>query len=90
MTVLDHNRHLLVSLLDGTGIGYRVPEATYLAWLDCRDCGFDDDPFEVFRGRGVQLGAGTDYGPGGEGFVRLNMATSGSILAATIAAMATT
>jgi bifunctional pyridoxal-dependent enzyme with beta-cystathionase and maltose regulon repressor activities len=38
----------------------------------------------------VQLGAGTDYGPGGEGFVRLNMATSGSILAATIAAMATT
>jgi bifunctional pyridoxal-dependent enzyme with beta-cystathionase and maltose regulon repressor activities len=43
----------------------------------------------VFRSRGVQLGAGTDYGPGGAGFVRLNMATSGPILAATIAAMAT-
>jgi cystathionine beta-lyase len=89
---LDRNRRLTAELLAEhlPAVRYRVPEATYLAWLDCRDCGFDDDPFEVFRGRGVQLGAGTDYGPGGEGFVRLNMATSGSILAATIAAMATT
>jgi cystathionine beta-lyase len=89
---LDRNRRLTAELLAEhlPAVRYRVPEATYLAWLDCRHCGFDDDPFEVFRGRGVQLGAGTDYGPGGEGFVRLNMATSGSILAATIAAMATT
>ena len=88
---LDRNRRLTADLLGAhlPAVRYRVPEATYLAWLDCRACGFDDDPFEVFRGRGVQLGAGTDYGPGGEGFVRLNMATSGSILAATIAAMAT-
>lgn len=88
---LDRNRRLAAELLAEQlpSVRYRIPEATYLAWLDCRACGFDDDPFEVFRGRGVQLGAGTDYGPGGAGFVRLNMATSGPILAATIAAMAT-
>ena len=88
---LDGNRRLAAELLAEhlPAVRYRIPEATYLAWLDCRACGFDDDPFEVFRSRGVQLGAGTDYGPGGAGFVRLNMATSGPILAATIAAMAT-
>ncbi len=88
---LDRNRRLAAELLAEQlpSVRYRIPEATYLAWLDCRACGFDDDPFEVFRSRGVQLGAGTDYGPGGAGFVRLNMATSGPILAATIAAMAT-
>jgi cystathionine beta-lyase len=88
---LDRNRRLAAELLAEQlpSVRYRIPEATYLAWLDCRACGFDDDPFEVFRGRGVQLGAGTDYGPGGAGFVRLNMATSGPILAATIAAMST-
>jgi cystathionine beta-lyase len=88
---LDRNRRLAAEVLAEhlPAVRYRIPEATYLAWLDCRACGFDDDPFEVFRSRGVQLGAGTDYGPGGAGFVRLNMATSGPILAATIAAMAT-
>jgi cystathionine beta-lyase len=88
---LDRNRRLTAELLGAhlPAVRYRIPEATYLAWLDCRACGFDDDPFEVFRGRGVQLGAGTDYGPGGAGFVRLNMATSAAILAATITAMAT-
>jgi cystathionine beta-lyase len=87
----DRNRRLTAELLGAhlPAVRYRIPEATYLAWLDCRACGFDDDPFEVFRGRGVQLGAGTDYGPGGAGFVRLNMATSAAILAATITAMAT-
>ena len=88
---LDRTRRLTAELLAEhlPAVRYRIPEATYLAWLDCRACGFDDEPFEVFRGRGVQLGAGTDYGPGGLGFVRLNMATSGPILAATIAAMST-
>ena len=28
------------------GVGYLVPDATYLAWLDCRELGLGDDPAE--------------------------------------------
>jgi cystathionine beta-lyase len=81
MTVLDHNRHRLTGLLDGTGIGYRVPEATYLAWLDCRGLGLDGDPAAWFLDRAkVALSVGPDFGPPGAGHVRLNLATSPSIL----------
>lgn len=87
---LDRNRHLLTALLSEhlPAVGYRMPEATYLAWLDCRACGFDDEPFEVFRSRGVQLSPGLDFGHLGAGHVRLNMATSADILARTVEAMA--
>ena len=59
-------------------MGYRVPEATYLAWLDCRGLGLGDDPAAVFRDRGrVALSSGPNYGPeAGRGFARLNFATA--------------
>lgn len=58
------------------------PEATYLAWLDCRGLGLSAaSPQEFFlREAQVALGAGGDFGPGGEACVRLNFATSASIL----------
>ena len=49
-----------------------VPQATYLAWLDCRDAKLGD-PFEFFMQKAkVALSDGIAFGPGGEGFVRLN------------------
>lgn len=41
---LDHNRHLLDSLLRKhlPEIGYQPPQATFLTWLDCRALGLDD------------------------------------------------
>ena len=38
---LDRNRHLLGELLNAylPAVHYRLPEATYLAWLDCRELG---------------------------------------------------
>ncbi|MFM7536089.1 MAG: MalY/PatB family protein [Acidimicrobiales bacterium] len=81
MAVLDHNRHLLASLLDGSGIGYSLPEATYLAWLDCRSLGLDDDPAAWFLDHArVALSIGPDFGPPGVGHTRLNLATSPTIL----------
>ena len=72
-------------------VGYRGQEATYLAWLDCRALGLGDDPSVAFRERGrVALNPGTEFGPGGEGFVRLNLATSRAILADAVARMAAT
>jgi cystathionine beta-lyase len=50
-------------------------EATYLAWLDCRQVGTPGDPFDFFlREAKVALMDGKEFGRGGEGFVRLNFA----------------
>ena len=92
---LDANRHLLAQLLAQhlPSVGYQVPEGTYLAWLDCRSLGVEDPPAEpglvtlsvgpaaLFAEQAkVGLSAGTAFGTGGSGHVRLNFATSQAIL----------
>ncbi|GGR77728.1 MULTISPECIES: MalY/PatB family protein [Streptomyces] len=63
------------------GVRYRMPQATFLAWLDCRELGLEPDPYTFFRDEArVLLSDGRAFGPGGEGFVRLNFATSRGIL----------
>jgi cystathionine beta-lyase len=50
-------------------------EATYLAWLDCRETGIPGNPFDFFlKEAKVALNNGVTFGRGGEGFVRLNFA----------------
>jgi cystathionine beta-lyase len=85
--VLDENRLELAELLRRhvPGAVYHPPDATYLAWIDCRACGFDDEPVEVFRRRDVELSPGPSFGR--PGHVRLNFATSPGILAAMVEAM---
>ena len=88
---LDSNRRLLAELLAEhlPQVGYRVPQATYLAWLDCRALGLGTDPAAVFRERGrVALSPGPDFGTGGEGHARLNFATSPEVLAEAVERMA--
>ena len=51
------------------------PEASFLVWLDCRDlkkAGIEDIP-GFFTGAGLALNDGSMFGPGGEGFMRLNV-----------------
>jgi len=90
MGVLDENRHRLSELLDQylPGALYRAPDATYLAWIDCSILGEGDAPFELFQSRGVELSPGTQFGAGGSGHVRLNFATSPSVLEQVVATMA--
>jgi cystathionine beta-lyase len=88
---LDSNRRLLAELLAEhlPQVGYRVPQATYLAWLDCRALGLGTDPAAVFRERGrVALSPGPGFGTGGEGHARLNFATSPAVLAQAVERMA--
>lgn len=88
---LDDNRHLLAELVAEQlpGVRLRLPEATYLAWLDCRDLGLGNDPAAVFRSRGrVALSEGPHFGPRGVGGARLNFATSPEILREAIRRMA--
>lgn len=62
-----------------------VPEATYMTWLDCNpllESGMiTDSPFDFFlKEAKVALSDGSKFGPGGEGFVRLNFACPRSVL----------
>ncbi|MEH0573635.1 MULTISPECIES: aminotransferase class I/II-fold pyridoxal phosphate-dependent enzyme [Streptomyces] len=88
---LDENRRLLAALLAEhlPGVVHRPGEATYLAWLDCRALGLGDDPASVFLERGrVALSSGPDFGTGGTGHVRLNLATSPELLTEGVRRMA--
>jgi len=56
-------------------------EGTYLAWLDCRDMKIDGSPYEFFLQEAkVAFNDGKIFGPGGEGFVRLNFGCPRSML----------
>ena len=88
---LDENRRLLADLLRRhvPAIGYEPPQGTYLAWLGCRGLALEEDPAEVFLREGkVALNAGAAFGTGGEGHVRLNLATSPEILDQAVRRMA--
>ena len=90
LTHLDSQRTLLASLLHEflPDVGYVAPAATYLAWLDCRALGLGDDPSATFLQRGVRLSEGPNFGREGNGFARLNFATSSSVLRQMVARMA--
>ncbi|WP_320782621.1 MalY/PatB family protein [Streptomyces sp. CRN 30] len=88
---LDDNRRLLARLLAEhlPAVRYVPAEGTYLAWLDCRGLGLEEDPAEVFLRRGrVALNSGKDFGTGGAGFVRLNLATSPDLITEAVLRMA--
>ena len=87
---IDANAAALPELLDrnALAIGYRKPQASFLAWLDCRLLGAGDDPAAVFLERGrVALSPGPDFGTQGRGFARLNMGTSPELLAEAVRRM---
>lgn len=88
---IDANRHLLGDLLEThlPETRYQLPEATYLAWIDCRELGLGDDPAAAFLEQSrVALSSGTGFGAEGNGFARLNLATSPAILTEAVTRMA--
>jgi len=88
---LASNRALLGERLAAElhGVAWTPPEATYLAWLDCRRLALGDEPGAAFLERGrVALSRGLDYGRPGAGFVRLNFGTSPELVRETVRRMA--
>lgn len=83
LRAIESNRQLLATLLAEKlpGVRFRMPRASYLAWLDCRDLNWGDDPaahaLDVAR---VALSPGQDFGTQGRGFMRLNFACSPAVL----------
>jgi cystathionine beta-lyase len=55
-----------------------VPEATYMIWLDCRKMGKSGKDLQHFfvHEAGVGMNEGSVFGPGGEGFMRMNVGTT--------------
>jgi cystathionine beta-lyase len=102
---LDSHRALLRDLLRDRvpALRWTPPEATYLAWLDCRGTGPGADDRDTGRGDvtaisgpaaafletgRLALSSGSNFGPGGAGHVRLNFATSRAVLVEAVERMA--
>ncbi|MDO9598537.1 MAG: PatB family C-S lyase [Azoarcus sp.] len=66
------------------GLRTTSPEATYLAWIDCREAALDD-PAAFFEAAGVGLSDGKGFGLAG--FVRLNFGCPRSTLDEALARM---
>ncbi len=64
-------------------IRFRTPEATFLLWLDFRALGLSQKQLTdiLINKAGVGLNDGTVFSPGGEGFMRMNVAVSRKVLA---------
>lgn len=83
IATLDSNRHYLAELLSIKipQIKYRIPQNSYLAWLDLSDLHMGINPSSVLLERGkVAMNSGSSFGLHTSQFVRLNFATSHSIL----------
>ncbi|HEY9497960.1 MAG TPA: aminotransferase class I/II-fold pyridoxal phosphate-dependent enzyme [Terrimesophilobacter sp.] len=88
---LDASRRLLASLLAEhlPRVGYRMPQATYLAWLDFRELGWGDDPaVHALEHAKVALSNGLPFGGSSSGFARLNFACSPEVLTEAVSRLA--
>jgi cystathionine beta-lyase len=88
--VADNHRRLAALLAEHLpAVGYRAPDAGYLAWLDCRQLDLGDDPAATFLHKGrVALEPGPGFGAPGRGFARLNVGTSEALLTEAVRRMA--
>lgn len=82
---LEGNWEMLTNTLAQHAPMLRLVEAesTYLAWIDCRALGLDAARLERFieDEAGLWLDCGHIFGEGGEGFIRINIATQRAYLA---------
>jgi cystathionine beta-lyase len=84
---LTANREALLAYVDQNlpGVRCSIPDATYLAWLDFNELikagKISDCAYEFFlKEARLALNDGATFGPGGEGFVRLNFGCPRSTL----------
>ena len=84
MQTLDGNRHFLKEQLDLKlpKAKFRIPDCSYLAWIDVTDYDLGENPAEVILHHGkLALSPGIIFGADCHQFVRLNFATSQELIA---------
>jgi cystathionine beta-lyase len=87
---LDANRQAVARFVEGRlrGVRHRMPEGTYMAWLDCAALALPAPAAAFFLARArVALSDGAEFG-GPPSCVRLNFATSPALLGALLERMA--
>lgn len=84
LAYLEKNRNHSLRFLESEvpGIKPITPEGTTLLWMDFRDLGLNSSELEelILEEARVGLDFGSWFGPGGEGFLRLNFACPREIL----------
>ena len=91
MAQLQANRDWLAQTIGSElpGVTMRLPEATYLAWLDCTALKLPCSAGQFFLDKArVGLNFGETFGPHYGGFARLNFATPTPVLREIVARMA--
>ena len=87
---LDQNRQALAELLEEflPGAHYSIPDATYLAWIDCRPFELEIEAADFFLAEArVATSPGPAFGGDGRGHVRFNFATSRDLLRTMVESM---
>jgi len=80
---LEGNIDCTMQVFNGSqGIRAIRPQASFLVWLDCRELGLPQEELvSLFNDKaGVVVNNGATYGPGGEGFIRLNIGCPRSVV----------
>ena len=75
----QERRDVAVAQLDAQGMGYLRPEGAFYLWIDVRDrSGGDVEAWamDLLRDHHVAVAPGTTFGPLGEGWVRVSLATA--------------
>lgn len=83
MIYLEDNRNYLKETLEREipQIKMSMPEGTYLAWLDCRYAGLNENPYDFFLKKAlVAFNNGEAFGTQGKGFVRMNFGCTKAML----------
>lgn len=84
---IAHNSRMFVEAIHDIFPGATVSplEGTYLQWVDLRYLGMaQDELMEFLRNAQVFVNSGAEYGEGGEGFIRFNIACPRKTLAKTL------
>ena len=84
LVYLQGNRDFIDEMItngDLPGLRWSKPEATFLAWLDCRELPVEGNIQEFFmQNARVCMNDGATFGKAGEGFLRLNYGCTRAIL----------
>lgn len=75
----QERRDLALTQLDAQGMGYLKPEGAFYLWIDVRDRSRGDVAIwamDLLRNEHVAVAPGTTFGPLGEGWARLSLATA--------------
>ena len=91
LETLDRNRKYLKKILDEKlpQVGYRIPDCSYLAWLDLTALNLGENPAQtLLEKEKIAFNHGITFGPQSGQFVRLNFGTSLEILDEAVARIA--